>query len=142
LISDLKVRWPDLQGQAVSPELEITYMSYYLAALKNYAGFSGRARRAEYWTFYLINIFVYIVLAVLASATDTKAFSYVALVYVLATFVPSLAVLVRRLHDTGKSGAWWFISFVPFIGGIWLLVFLPGGGNVGANSYGADAKAA
>ena len=115
-------------------------MSYYLAALKNYAGFSGRARRAEYWTFYLINIFVYIVLAVLASATDTKACSYVALVYVLAVAVPTLAVGVRRLHDIGKSGWWLFISFVPFIGGIWLIVLLATGGNFGANNYGSDPK--
>ena len=115
-------------------------MSYYLAVLKNYAGFSGRARRAEYWMFVLINLIISIVLNVIARVADTQALLYVALAYAVATIVPGLAVAVRRLHDTGKSGAWIFIALVPIIGGIWLLVLLVSAGVTGPNQYGSDPK--
>ncbi len=63
------------------------------------------------------------------------------MIYMVALIIPSLAVLVRRLHDVGKSGGWFFISLIPLIGGIWLFVLLCTDGNPGDNSYGPSPKA-
>ena len=112
-------------------------MNYYLDVLKKYAVFSGRATRAEYWYFVLFNILIAIVLGVIAEMIKLPIIS---IIYALAIIVPSLAVLVRRLHDIGKSGWWFFIELVPVIGFIWLIVLLATGGNSGANKYGADPK--
>lgn len=116
-------------------------MNWYLSVLKNYAEFTGRARRQEYWMFALFNVIITVVLEVLAFATRSSIFWILLVIYALAVIVPSLAVLVRRLHDTGKSGFWFFIGLVPFIGGIWLLVLTVLPGNIGANQYGPDPKA-
>ncbi|MEW1615212.1 MULTISPECIES: DUF805 domain-containing protein [unclassified Streptomyces] len=114
-------------------------MNWYLAVLKNYAGFSGRARRKEYWLFTLINLIVVAILMGLGAAIDTTV-PY--LIYMVATIIPSLAVMVRRLHDTGRSGWWFLISFVPLVGGIVLLVFLASEGKAEANEYGTNPKLA
>ena len=113
-------------------------MGNYAAPWKKYATFSGRATRAEYWTFTLINVVIYAVLFGISSASDSMRGVGLGLyiVFAVATIVPSLAVLVRRLHDTDRSGAWFFISFVPFIGGLWLLVLTLLGGTPGPNKYG------
>jgi uncharacterized membrane protein YhaH (DUF805 family) len=116
-------------------------VSWYLKVLKNYVGFSGRARRKEFWMFTLFNLIIYFALSILSNVLESTALYYVALAYGLATLLPALAAAVRRLHDTGKSGAWYFIAFVPFIGGIWLIVLLAGQGNSGPNEYGDDPKA-
>jgi uncharacterized membrane protein YhaH (DUF805 family) len=115
-------------------------MNWYLAVLKNYAGFTGRARRKEYWMFALVNVIVAVVIEVIAIATKSTAILVLLSVYTLAVLIPSLAVLVRRLHDIGKSGAWFFIAFVPIVGSIWLLVLVATAGNPGANQYGPDPK--
>lgn len=123
-------------------------MSWYLAVLKKYATFSGRARRKEYWMFQLFNICIILLLYILAlvvGANGGAAFTVVYIIYViyaLAIIIPSLAVTVRRLHDIDKSGGWFFISFIPFIGGIWLLVLTCTEGTHGSNSYGPDPKEA
>jgi uncharacterized membrane protein YhaH (DUF805 family) len=114
-------------------------MNWYLAVLKNYAGFSGRARRTEYWMFALINTIIYLALMVLDYYLKT---SIPALVYALAVLLPSLAVGVRRLHDIGKSGAWLLIALIPLIGPIVLLVFTVQAGTEGPNEYGPDPKQA
>ena len=116
-------------------------MSWYLSVLKNYAGFAGRARRQEYWMFALVNLIIYAVLEVIAGVTKSSAVTILLVIYAVALIMPSLAVLVRRLHDTGKSGAWFWIVLVPFIGGIWLLVLTAMPGGAGANRYGPDPKA-
>lgn len=113
-------------------------MNHYTDVLKKYAVFSGRARRQEYWMFTLFQVAVVIVLAILDAVLG--AGSLIVGLYVLATFVPSLAVTVRRLHDLGKSGAWYFIAFVPLIGGIWLLVLTATAGQPAPNQYGPDPK--
>lgn len=101
-----------------------------------YATFEGRASRSEYWFFTLFFIIMYVVLAGLAAGTDAGIFGLVALLFILGSIIPSIAVTVRRLHDTGKPGAWYFISFVPIIGGIWLLVLMCTDSDQGPNQYG------
>ena len=115
-------------------------MDWYLKVLKNYAVFTGRARRKEYWMFVLFNIIFEIAALVLDYILGT--YLVIFMLYCLAMIIPALAVLVRRLHDIGKSGGWFFISFIPLIGGIWLLVLMATAGNIGDNIYGADPKAA
>jgi uncharacterized membrane protein YhaH (DUF805 family) len=61
-------------------------------------------------------------------------------IYFVVSIIPSIAVTVRRLHDTNKSGWWYFINFVPFIGPIWLFILMVQEGNVGDNQYGTDPK--
>ncbi|MFH9295555.1 DUF805 domain-containing protein [Streptomyces sp. NPDC017520] len=114
-------------------------MNWYLDVLKNYAGFSGRARRKEYWMFVLFNFIIAVVLSALGMAIDTQIPYFL---YIAAVIVPSLAVMVRRLHDTGRSGWWFFISFVPLVGGIILLVFLASEGKPETNQHGANPKLA
>ena len=94
-------------------------MNYYIDCItKKYVCFSGRARRKEYWMFVLFNFIVAFVVGFiggfLAGATNVVAFSFLGTIYNLAVLLPSFAVLVSRLHDTGKSGWWWLIGLVPF----------------------------
>jgi len=120
-------------------------MEWYLLVLKKYAEFNGRARRKEYWMYALINILIIFVLEIAGFAliknVTVVGYIFLALlgIYSLATLIPSLAVGIRRLHDTGKSGWWLLISAVPFIGLI-LIVFLALDGDSGANKYGPDPK--
>jgi len=115
--------------------------------LQNYANFTGRARRAEYWYFvlgnFLLSIPFYIIGLVGVSFDNTFLMIAGFIAYgclILATIVPSLAVAVRRLHDINKSGWYYFIGLIPFIGGIILLVWFFTDGNRFANNYGADPK--
>ena len=105
--------------------------------LKKYAVFSGRARRKEYWMFLLFHIIIIIALGVIESIVGTN--SVIALFYMLAILLPGLAVTVRRLHDTGKSGWWLLIGLVPLIG-IVILVFMVQDGQAGDNQYGPNPK--
>ena len=115
-------------------------MSWYLKVWKNYANFTGRARRTEYWMFTLINAIIYIIVGGLGAIMDSTFLIMLYGVYGLAIIVPSLAVLVRRLHDTGRSGWWFFISFVPFVGAIILLVFTCLDSQMENNEYGSNPK--
>lgn len=115
-------------------------MNYYLSCLKeHYADFKGRARRKEYWMFVLFNIIASAILSVIGSLIHCGWISYL---YSLAVLIPSLAVLVRRLHDTGRSGWWILISLVPLVGGIWLLVLLCLDSQPEANNWGINPKKA
>ncbi len=115
-------------------------MNWYLSCLKeHYADFKGRARRKEYWMFVLFNFIASWVLVILGSLIKFPWLSYI---YALAVLVPSLAVLVRRLHDTGRSGWWFFIGFVPIVGAIWLLVLLCLDSQPEANNWGENPKKA
>ena len=124
-------------------------MQWYLAVLKNYVGFSGRARRKEYWMFTLINAIVGAIINVIQLILGLEL-PYLSMLYLLATFLPVLALAIRRLHDTDRSGAWALLFFVPFIGWLVLLVPIIGWlvlfvfacleGNSGSNRYGNDPK--
>mgnify|MGYP005989527859 FL=1 len=115
----------------------------------NYATFKGRARRSEYWFIQLFliitNVAVGAIDLVLMNG-DVDRFiangggGIVGLVWILVTIVPALAVLVRRLHDTGKSGWWVLMGFVPFVGAIVLFVFTVLDSTPGENKYGPSAK--
>ena len=119
-------------------------MKWYLAVLKNYAGFSGRARRKEYWMFVLFNmIFAFVAIFldnILGIAMEGIGYGPLYGLYLLAIIIPSLAVVVRRLHDIGKSGWMILISLIPLIGAIWLLVLLVTDSNAGDNQYGPNPK--
>jgi len=119
-------------------------MNWYLGALKNYVGFSGRARRKEYWMFVWFNILVSIVLYVadklLGTLDAETGVGLLGALYSLGVLLPSLAVAVRRLHDTGRSGWWLLIGFVPLIGAIVLLVFFVLDSEPGSNAHGPNPK--
>lgn len=112
-------------------------MHWYTNVLKKYVAFEGRARRQEYWMFTLFNIIVSLVIALVDYLIGTG--SILGMIYSLAVLLPSLSVTARRLHDTGRSGWWILISFIPFIGAIILLVFLCQDSQ-GDNKYGANPK--
>jgi|SRR5215210_7719983 len=105
--------------------------------LRKYATFSGRARRSEYWWFALANVLAVIVATVIDQILGN---SIVSLLVTLGLLLPSLAVTVRRLHDTGRSGFWWFIALVPFVGAVVLLVFECLDSTPGDNQYGPSPK--
>lgn len=119
-------------------------MSWFLKVVRdNYANFSGRARRAEYWYYTLFYILIYVglcILDVVLVANNLPGFF--ASLFALGMFVPSIAVGARRLHDTGRTGWWQLISFVPIIGAIVLLVFLVQEGSFDRNEYGPSPKKA
>jgi uncharacterized membrane protein YhaH (DUF805 family) len=117
-------------------------MQWYVKVLRQYADFEGRARRTEYWMYTLFTVIIAIVLTVLDLALFGQPTGVLGLIYSLATLLPSLGVIVRRLHDTGRSGWWFLISFIPLVGAIVLLVFLATEGTRGPNAYGADPKVA
>ena len=113
-------------------------MDWYLAVLKRYADFSGRARRREYWMFALINSLIAFGLAGLGLVIRPAMVLY--LVYLLAMFIPSFAVGFRRLHDTGRSAWWFLILLVPVVGAIVFLVWLCQDSKPGANQWGPNPK--
>jgi uncharacterized membrane protein YhaH (DUF805 family) len=119
-------------------------MNWYLAALKKYATFEGRARRKEFWFFALFNFLAIVLLAlidaVLGTFSEEAGIGLLSGIYGLAIIIPSIAVTVRRLHDTDRSGWWFLLSFVPLIGGLVLLVFEVLDSTPGANRYGPNPK--
>ena len=121
-------------------------MSWYLKVLKNYVGFSGRARRQEYWFFVLFNFIITLALIFLdvlvGSLNPQTGMGVLSGLYSLAVFIPTFAVTVRRLHDTSRTGWWLLIAFIPLIGAIVLLVFMFLDSTSGTNEYGPDPKGA
>jgi uncharacterized membrane protein YhaH (DUF805 family) len=117
---------------------------YKKVVFENYVNFNGRARRSEYWWFTLMNTLIVILATILDSTLglnfEPLPYGYIYFLYLLAIILPSLAVAVRRLHDVGKSGWFYFIVLIPLIGAIWLLVLFCTEGDSGENEYGADPK--
>jgi len=118
-------------------------MEWMLLPLKRFAEFNGRSRRKEYWMFFLFSILV----GIAASAIDIAVFGFsfedngpVNGLASLVLLIPSLAVSVRRLHDTGRSGWWFLLIFAVIIGWIVLLIFFVSDGESGTNQYGLDPK--
>jgi len=124
-------------------------MEWMLMPLKRYADFSGRSQRKEYWMFFLGYMIVLVVLALLAGATggldDSGSgvgviFLGILVLFVLAILIPSLAVQVRRFHDQDKSGWFVLLGFIPYVGGLIVLVFMCLEGTKGPNRFGPDPK--
>ena len=116
---------------------------------KRYRDFRGRSRRSEYWFIQLFLVVTNIAVAIIDLALmgwDVDRFiangggGIVGLVWILVTIVPALAVLVRRLHDTGKSGWWALVGLLPLVGAIVLLVFTVTDSSPGENKFGPSPK--
>jgi len=125
-------------------------MEWYLKVMRdNYANFNGRARRKEYWMFslfyFLFLMVAGIIGALLMTALNSEAgvgiFGFLMFIGVLAHLVPGLAVTVRRLHDTGKSGWLYLLAFIPYIGSLIIFIFTVMDGEKGENKWGPDPKA-
>ena len=115
-------------------------MNWYLDVLKKYAVFNGRARRKEYWMFFLFNIIIAVVLGFVEGLVGGPG--VVGALYGLAVLIPGIAVGVRRLHDTNRTGWWLLIGLIPLIGAIVLLIFFVQDSQAGENQYGPNPKAA
>jgi uncharacterized membrane protein YhaH (DUF805 family) len=121
-------------------------MNWYLEVLKKYAIFEGRAGQKEYWHFSLFSFIIIIVLSVIDIATGTfnlnVGLGLLSGIYTLAVLIPGIAVSVRRLHDTNRSGWWLLINAIPLIGVIVFLVFTAQTGTPGDNHYGSNPQGA
>lgn len=133
-------------GRRFFPDKRTTW-EYFVQCMKLYASFSGRATRAEYWSFQLYIILILMgimLLAFLAALIEPYLALFVILIlmlpFVLGTLIPGLAVLWRRLHDIGLSGTWYFISFIPYVGGIILFIMSLLDSKPGPNQYGPPTK--
>ena len=130
-------------------------MEWYLKVMRdNYANFKGRARRKEYWMFVLVNAIILIACMVLDNMLGTVfmmdagplgeislGYGWLYFICTLVHFTPALGLVVRRLHDVGKSGWFYFIFLIPIIGIIWLLVLYCTEGQKQDNKWGPDPKA-
>ena len=124
-------------------------MEWYLKVMRdNYANFSGRARRKEYWMFYLIYLLIMILLMVIDNilgltfevSGQNLGYGWLYLIGGFAHFIPLFSVNIRRLHDVGKSGWFFLIGLIPILGAIWLLVLACTEGNKFENKWGPDSK--
>ncbi len=108
--------------------------------INHYADFNGRARRREYWMYFLWNIVAQIVLGIIVGLIAPKAATALSGIYTLALLLPGLSLGVRRLHDTGKSGWFMLLALIPIVGPIILLVFFCTDSQPGSNEYGPNPK--
>lgn len=116
----------------------MTFTQAIQSVFSQYATFSGRARRSEYWFFVLFNYVISAALGFLGRYMFL--FSILSGLYSLAVLIPSLAVTWRRLHDIGKGGGWYFMVLVPLVGWILLIIWLCRDSQPGENAYGPNPK--
>jgi uncharacterized membrane protein YhaH (DUF805 family) len=117
-------------------------MHWYLEVLKKYTLFTGRARRSEYWYFVLVSFVITLVLGIVdAILRKMVGMGPLGMLYGLAVLVPSIAVAIRRLHDTDRSGWWLLLALVPLVGLV-LIVFLAQDSMASTNRYGQNPKMA
>lgn len=114
-------------------------MNDYLEVLRKYAVFHGRERRRVFWWFVVFHIIVLFTLSIFEFFLTGQAAILVGL-YNLAVFIPGLAVTIRRLHDTGRTGWWVLIGLIPFFGPLILLIFMLLDSEPGTNQYGPNPK--
>ena len=123
----------------------MTFVKAIESSLSQYMTFRGRASRSEFWFFYLFSIICSVVAIIIDNILGTQfknidslsggLYGYVYLLVALGLFIPNLSVSFRRLHDTNRSGLWYWILLVPLISVILLLVWKGTGGD---NEYGPD----
>lgn len=123
-----------------SAEANYGIMDWFKKGLRNYTNFSGRARRKEYWYFVLVQMGLVIIAMILDAIIFNSEIGLFYIVVALGLFLPGLAVTIRRLHDTSRSGWWFLISILPLIGSIILLVFLASDTKLETNQWGTPAK--
>lgn len=127
---------------------EITMMEAVKSVFNNYANFSGRARRSEYWYWrlfsFIMTVGIVMVSLPFTAGRNQEAGAVILMIlfvlWFLVSFIPSLAVVARRLHDTGRSGWNILISVIPFVGGIILLIWLIEDSKPGPNQWGGNPK--
>ena len=119
-------------------------MNWYWVVLTKYADTSGRARRAEFWYFVLINTVIVFALSfvdnVLGFFYEEIGVGVLSGIYSLLMIIPYLTVTIRRLHDTGRSGWWLLIQLIPGLGGLVMFIFMLLDSQHGTNQYGSDPK--
>ncbi len=116
-------------------------MEWYKLVFQRYAEFDGRSRRSEYWYFVLFNFLISLSISVVSEFIFNNTFIGVTgVLYSLAVFIPSLAVTIRRLHDSGRSGWFILLPLIPVIGAIVLIVFLATDSQPGSNQWGPNPK--
>lgn len=124
-------------------------MDTYLTPWRKYATFKGRASRKEFWTFYLVNTAIVLffgsihshgLIRLMSGSFELSGLSTVLFLFVWAALMPTLAVIVRRLHDLGRTGWWVLLGFLPVIGGLVLLIMLLFDGQSSTNQYGPNPK--
>ncbi len=114
----------------------VSVLEAYKRLWSNFANFRTRSSRAEYWKVVVANLVVFFVLFIFEAIARSNSFMVLYIIYGVIALVPSLALTVRRLHDSDHSGGWIFISLVPFVGSIVLLVFMLIKSTPGPNRYG------
>jgi len=123
-------------------------IEYYKMALNRYADFSGRSRRSEYWFFVLGNVLIVFALGIVGGGIAAAVGSEEAMmipvglmaIFYLAVFIPTLALVVRRFHDQGKSGWFALLLLIPYLGGLVVFVFMCLDSEPGANQWGPNPK--
>jgi uncharacterized membrane protein YhaH (DUF805 family) len=117
-------------------DADVTFWDAITTCFTKYVDFKGRASRPEYWWFFLSFIILYFAAAIIGGGAGKSGFGALVGLVFLVYILPLLAAAVRRLHDTGRSGWWYFISLIPLVGSVILLVFLASMGQPGVNQYG------
>jgi uncharacterized membrane protein YhaH (DUF805 family) len=112
-------------------------MEWATLPLRKYADFNGRARRKEFWSFWLLTLAAYMAASIVDGILGLPLLTFVVM---LGLICPSIAVAVRRMHDIGKPGWWLLLALIPFFGALALIYFYVQDGQRGANGYGADPK--
>ncbi len=116
-------------------------MEWFLLPYTKIGDFEGRSRRKEYWMFILSNILILISVTTLISLLKLDDYlRFYMVIHGLCYIIPVFSLWVRRLHDIGKSGTYFFVRLIPFIGGIWFLILMCTEGDKGSNKYGIDPK--
>ena len=118
----------------------MSFQAAITSVFQKYVCFSGRARRSEYWYFALLNWAVSAVLTAFTRYTDSSFPSLLLSLWNIGVLLPGLGVCWRRLHDTGRSGAWFFLNLIPIVGQIILIIWLCGDSQPGWNRYGDSPK--
>jgi uncharacterized membrane protein YhaH (DUF805 family) len=130
----------------------MTFVEAIKTGLSKYVTWKGRASRSEFWFFFLFAFLCMIVASIIDGILGTTvrtvnpltgleqgaSYGYVYIIVALGLFLPNIAVMVRRLHDTGRSGWWYWIALIPLVGIILLIVWFATKGTTGSNEYGED----